>query len=65
MVIFLELHTPKGEVLTVNLLSVLFLCPSKRGTTLMFADGLAEEVTESYEILAVKLRDCTCSDLKV
>lgn len=65
MAVFCELHTPKGEVLTVNFLTVLFFYPCKRGTVLVFSDGLTEEVTESYETFAVKLQDCHCSNLKV
>lgn len=54
----MELHTPKGEVLTVNLSKVLFIYPCKKGTTIVFIDGLAEyTVTECYEDLAAKFMD--------
>ena len=51
---FIELHTPRGEELLVNLSLVLYLFPCKKGTTLLFVDGLTQDVAETYEFLAVK-----------
>lgn len=51
---FIELHTPRGEELLVNLSLVLYLFPCKKGTTLLFVDGLTQDVAETYEFLAAK-----------
>lgn len=56
---FLELHTVKGEILIVNLSFVMFLFPCKKGTTLLFVDGLTQDVSESYEVLADKIKGST------
>ena len=60
---FLELHTLKGEILTVNLSFVMSFFPCKKGTTLLFADGLTQDVSESYEALAAELKVLTDSEL--
>ena len=56
---FLELHTMKGETLSINLSFVMSLFPCKRGTTLLFVDGLTQDVSESYEELADKFKALT------
>lgn len=61
---FVELHTLKGETLTVNLSLVVFLFPNKKGTTLLFVDGLSQDVSETYEFLAVICGVFPVDDLK-
>ncbi len=51
---FVECHTAKGEVLTVNL--ALIVCVCKKGSTLVFADGLTQDVTEPYAEIVDKLQ---------
>lgn len=51
---FIELHTPRGEALLVNLSLILYLFPCKKGTTLLFVDGLTQDVAESYEFFVDK-----------
>ncbi len=53
---FVECHTAKGEMLTVNLALVVCVFPCRKGSTLVFADGLTQDVTEPYAEIVDKLQ---------
>ena len=52
---FVELITVKGEKLTLNTRHIVLVAPTRKGTVLVYVNGIDWEVSESYESLKEKL----------
>lgn len=63
---FVEFHTAKGENITINLASVICVFPYRKGSTLVFSDGLTQDVIEPYAEIVDKLRAfCSFQNSKI
>lgn len=52
---FMELKTPKGEEIVINIMQVSFFCAKKKDTSLItLVDGMQFEVAEEYSWLKTR-----------
>ena len=53
--VFMELKTPKGEEIVINIKQVSFFCAKKKDTSLItLVDGMQFEIAETYDRLKMR-----------